>query len=172
MSVLFLPECFTETLLYSHLLYEQKDHYTHKHSITRVLGEMSFDKGSYQTIIGCIDKDKKIEYKKFNEYEEFSSQYQVSILRYKSNHTKILIQLDPAAEAWLLETAKVAGINPEDFGLPKTPKELKVFSTFSVPQNQAKLKNFIKSIFSTNHERSAYLREVVESYVPKPPWVW
>jgi hypothetical protein len=97
-------------------------------------------------------------------------QYEISILINKNNHNRILIQLEPAAEAWLLNTAKLAGVKPVDFGLPETPKELWAFSTVSVPQNQSKLKNFIKAIFTTNHERCVYLREVVESYVPKPSW--
>lgn len=170
MRALFFPECYTETILYSHLLYEQKNHYTHQHSVTKVLRTMANYKGKSEILIGCIIKDKKIEYQNFKEFELDNYQYEISILINKNNHNRILIQLEPAAEAWLFNTAKLAGVKPVDFGLSETPKELWAFSTVSVPQNQSKLKNFIKAIFNANHERCVYLREVVESYVPKPLW--
>ena len=171
MSVLFLSECFTETLLYSHLLYDQKNLYTHKHSVTTVLKSMQFYTGPYSVLVGCIDNDKHLNYAYMNEFQVQKKEFDVVILKHQQDENKVLIQLNPAAETWLLETAKVAGVNPKDFNLPATPDRLKNFSTTSSKQNQAILKSFIKAIFASSNERANYLRGIVESYDIKPDWV-
>ncbi|KAA9340237.1 hypothetical protein [Adhaeribacter soli] len=171
MSVLFLSECYTETLLYSTLLYDQSHLYTHRHGVNEVLKSLKFQDLPFETLIGCIDNDKHLTFAYMNEFTVQQAEYGVAVLKHQQDESKILIQLSPAAETWLLETAKAANINPADFKLPATPDKLKVFSTINSKQNRAILKSFIKAIFTSGNERSNYLRGIVESYYEKPDWL-
>jgi len=78
------------------------------------------------------------------------------ILAYDDNRNNYLIVLSPDRECWLIQTAKILGINPGDFSLPNNPEGFKKISII----NPQKVEPLIDTILSRNHPRVDELRSV------------
>ena len=76
------------------------------------------------------------------------------IVAHDKKRNNYLIVLSPDREGWLIQTAKILGINPRSFGLPNDPKEFKKISII----NPQRVKPLIDAILSRKHPRIDELR--------------
>ena len=76
------------------------------------------------------------------------------IVAHDKKRNNYLIVLSPDREGWLIQTARILGINLRNFSLPNDPKDFKRISII----NPQKVEPFIDAILSRNHPRVNELR--------------
>jgi len=82
-----------------------------------------------------------------------SNNYDVIVAHDKKRNNYLII-LSPDREGWLIQTAKILGINLKSFSLSSDPKEFKRISII----NPQKVEPLIDAILSRNHPRVDELR--------------
>lgn len=81
---------------------------------------------NYENSIGMIDEDplstQPPDLEKFREIE-YLERYKIRILHYRWLNNRLLV-LCPKLEEWIVEAAREARINLNDYGLPSDPRKL------------------------------------------------
>lgn len=141
---LIMPECFADTLLIETLVPpNNKKGYNHQMGCNKVSSKMQKDLCN-DFALGIIDKDKRI-VPYLEEFELLHSFKNLLLFKHTQKH-HYFIQINPAIETFLLDLAKEVKINPTDFGIPNTLKELKSVSKKRISKNNPNLGNFIKAL--------------------------
>ena len=110
-----IPECFIDTKLVKALVPPQI-RYNHQHGCSNVEKIMK-EKFKDDFALGIIDKDKKV-LRYLNECQLVCEQVGFLQLHKHSTKNHYLIIIRPAMEKWILNTADVAGLSLQEFGLP------------------------------------------------------
>ena len=133
MDLAIIPECYVDTNLIETLVPPNNKGYNHKKgcgAVTKVMKEKFADRFA----LGIIDKDKK----QMNYLNEFNVVINSGSLLLHKHKTKphYIIQINPAVEAFIIQSAISVGILITDFDLPadrnlfkKYPKHYKVKKT-------------------------------------------
>lgn len=114
-----ISECYADTCLIETIISIQ--HCNHQKSCNKVSSTMQI-KFKDRFAVGIIDKDKRqISY--LNEFDLIGSK--ASLFFYKHTmHPHYIIQLSPAVEGFILESAREKNIKLSDYGFPETLGEL------------------------------------------------
>lgn len=145
---LIIPECFVDTLLVETLVPPNTTKgYNHQMGCNKVSSKMQNDLND-DFALGIIDKDKRI-VPYLEKFELLHSFGDISLFKHKQKH-HYFIQINPAIETFLLKLAEDAEINPNDFGIPKSLKELKAITKKRTSKDNPNLKNFIKALKHNN----------------------
>jgi hypothetical protein len=116
-----IPECFVDTNLIETISPAQKG-YNHQKGCGNVARTMQ-NKFKDSFAVGIIDRDKK-EIKYLNEFKLKVNRGDLFLFQHPERHHYI-IQISPAVEKFILESANQTNINLEDFGLPHKIDDLK-----------------------------------------------
>ncbi len=146
MDVMVIPECFVDTNLIETLVPPQKQ-YNHQKgcgTVTKVVQEKFSDRFA----LGIIDKDKKeVDYLKA--FDEVTQHGSLLLHKHPTWHHYI-IQISPAIERFILESAAQAGIMLEDFNLPSDlPRLMKASKTVN-SKNDSRFKNLFRALQDAN----------------------
>ncbi|MDY0904495.1 hypothetical protein [Pedobacter sp. CFBP9032] len=135
-----IPECFVDTNLIETLVPPQKQ-YNHQKgcgTVTKVMRERFTDRFA----LGIIDKDKKeVDYLK--EFEIICSKGSLILHKHQKRHHYI-IQIYPAMERFIMNTADTLGISLKDFDLPIDLNLLKKESKTINSKNDKRFNNLFK----------------------------
>lgn len=145
---LIIPECYIDTLLVETLVPpNNKRGYNHQMGCNKVSSKMQNDlKNDFA--LGIIDKDKKI-VPYLEEFELLHSLENIFLLKHKQKH-HYFIQINPATEVFLLKMAENAEIDPNEFGIPDSLKELKSITKKRTSKDNPNLKKFITTLKNKN----------------------
>ena len=140
MDIAIIPECYIDTNLIETIAPPQGKGYNHQKgcgTVTNVMKEQFSDAFA----VGIIDKDKKqVDYLK--EFTEVINDGALILHRHKTKHHYI-IQISPAVEEFIIDSANQAGISLADYSLPEN---LDHFKKESKQQNSKKDHRF-RSLF-------------------------
>jgi hypothetical protein len=137
-----IAECFFDTNLLETLVppITQYNHQKACGTVTKVMKERFTDRFA----LGIIDKDKyQVDYLK--EFEEVCSSGSLILHKHRNRHHYI-IQINPAMERFILNSADAAGISLHDFGLPVNIDLLKKESKTVVSKKDERFKKLFKSL--------------------------
>jgi hypothetical protein len=131
-----VPECYADTLLVEMLGFERPNHQL---GIGKVFGSLN---KSFQgrVAVGIIDND-KVKPKDLDTFERISEEHGIKRL-IKGKHSILVIC--PAFEDWIFENARIAGVNPEQYGF-KNRKSLEG----ACKKVDAKRNESLKQFFNT-----------------------
>ena len=119
-----IPECFVDTNLVETLV-PPENRYNHQKgcgTVTKVMQEKFADRFA----LGIIDKDKKeVDY--LQSFDEIIQKGPLLLHRHR-DRPHYIIQISPAIERFILESAAQAGIVMEDFHLPSGLSQLSKIS--------------------------------------------
>jgi hypothetical protein len=163
-----LPECYADTELVLALGYDSAAviHKSGKPEVCNAMRPKREDEEHKKFVgdfvgkkaLGVVDEDKKANqnayFKKATVIEEIESMK----LQKLSGEKHHLIVICPAHEAWILNAARLAGIQPAIYGLPNEPKKLKVFSR----NPDEKYKSFLRDVVQANPEPVKTLKSWIE----------
>jgi hypothetical protein len=137
-----IPECFIDTNLLETLVppITQYNHQKGCGTVTKVMKERFTDRFA----LGIIDKDKyQVDYLK--EFEEVCSNGSLILHKHRKRHHYI-IQINPAMERFILNSADEVGISLQDFGLPVNIDLLKKESKTVISKKDERFKKLFKSL--------------------------
>jgi hypothetical protein len=122
MDLHIIPECYIDTALIE-VLVPPSSRYNHQKGCSTVVKLMK-EKFADQFAMGIVDRDKReLAYaSECNLVFELPGQLQLLKHRQRNHY---LIFICPAAEKWLLESAKQANVSLSDYGLPDDFEQLK-----------------------------------------------
>src|SRR5690606_35562725 len=132
-----IPECYVDTNLIETIVPPQK-HNNHQKGCGTVAKVMK-EKFADRFALGIIDKDKyKLDY--LIEFSEIINLNSLVLHKHPSRHHYI-IQINPAIERFILNSAGEGGVSLEDFGLPSDFDRLKKASkTVNSSKNDPRFK--------------------------------
>lgn len=137
-----IPECFVDTNLIETLVPPQRQ-YNHQKgcgTVTKVMRERFADRFA----LGIIDKDKtEVDYLK--EFDIICTKGSLILHKHRTRHHYI-IQIYPAMERFIMDSADNTGISLTDFALPNDFAQLKKESKTVNSKNDQRFKNLFKSL--------------------------
>lgn len=137
-----IPECFVDTNLIETLVppVRQYNHQKGCGTVTKVMKERFADRFA----LGIIDKDKnEVDYLK--EFDVVCTKGSLILHKHKTRH-HYMIQISPAIERFILESAASVNLVLEDFGLPSDLNRLKKESKTVNSKNDQRFKLLFRSI--------------------------
>jgi len=141
-------ECNNDELLIKSLGFQRKG-ISHE----RCKGEVVKKVGKSSSAVGIIDEDIKAnEPREMNNYMEVSERKanrNIKLLQKKDDKQKILVQISPYLEHWLLNCAKRNKIKPKDFNLPDDPQKLHAMTNLD---RNKKFQEFLEKLIETDTE--------------------
>jgi len=139
---------FTFFTLLCHPISKRKFRHFNKPELLKNL-----DDGDWDTVVGICDEDNPQSnprlfpvLDKF-EFVEALPGDSAKLFRHRTRRNCFLIMLVPMLEEWLYHRAKICGIDPSDFKLPRDPKVL--HERFRV-HDQPKFHEFLQKIIETD----------------------
>lgn len=117
-----LPECYVDTNLIEYLLDAAVNH---QHSCSKVVGQLNSTFAD-RFAIGIIDKD-KVELGYIRECEDIAKTEHLTLMKHRTR-PQYLITIAPAVDGFVLDCAKIQGIDPKIFDIPS---DLKGFTRVS-----------------------------------------
>lgn len=141
-----IPECFVDAKLVETLV-PPKRQYNHQKgcgTVTKVMKEKFADRFA----LGIIDKDKKVvDYLK--EFIELCQSGSLILHKHKTCHHYI-IQINPALERFILDSASAAGVSLADYSLPENLDLLKKESKTVNSKNDERFKRLFRELHANN----------------------
>lgn len=137
-----IPECYVDTCFIETLV-PNKGGYNHQKGCPAV-GKVMQEKFKDKFAVGIIDKDKKV----IKYLEEFNLEIETDsllLLKHKEKHHYI-IQIEPAAEKFILEAASSIGVDLCQYGLVNDLEGLKTYTKKQTSKNDPNLKNAFNAI--------------------------
>jgi hypothetical protein len=137
-----IPECYVDTNMIETLV-SPDQRYNHQKgcgTVAKVMKENFKD----DFALGIIDKDKKqLDY--LNEFDEISQKGSLILHKHKTrNH--FFIQICPAMEKFMINSAKEVGLNLNDFGLSSELNELKKQAKSTTSKEDIRFKKLVKEL--------------------------
>ena len=118
---------------------------------------------NFSRAVGIVDEDPNSEQPgELRQYEVIKKKGTIKLMEKKNDKAKFLIQISPRFEDWILRRAKENKINPGDFSLPDTPREL--HRLIRLEKNKKFIDFLTKLINSDNEikEMKEWIKEVVK----------
>ena len=76
--------------------------------------------------VGVIDQDPdSAQPSEFSRFKSVAQEGDLALMEHHSGNDRRLVVISPRLEEWLIARAIVSGVNPKDYGLPDTAKNLK-----------------------------------------------
>ncbi|HVZ98388.1 MAG TPA: hypothetical protein VG847_16010 [Chitinophagaceae bacterium] len=119
MKILFIPECYFDTVLIKKIV-KQNDLVWHQKGCNKVVSKCINLKNTFN--VGVIDKDKK-ELKDLASFESYSTEG--LNIYFKNGYSVIFIQLNPPIERWILNICEEQNIDLSKFSLSSNVKDLR-----------------------------------------------
>ena len=117
-----IPECYTDTNLIETIAPPLNNRgYNHQMGCNKVSSKMQDLKDCFA--LGIVDKDKK-QIKYLNEFDEIANEKHIHLFKHKNKHHYI-IQISPAIELFIIDTAKEVNLDLYEYGLSFELDELK-----------------------------------------------
>lgn len=146
MDLAVIPECFVDTNLVETLVPPQGQ-YNHQKgcgTVTKVMKEKFGDRFA----LGIIDKDKReVDY--LNEFGEICNNGELILHKHRAKHHYI-IQINPAIERFIINSAAEIGISLSDFNLPNDFNLLKKESKTVNSKNDVRFKQLFRALLAGN----------------------
>lgn len=157
MELNILPECFVDTNLIETLVPPVKG-YNHQMGCGTVSRKMQKNLAD-SFALGIIDKDKKeLDYLK--DFDEVIVKGNLCLHKHKTRHHYI-IQIRPAIERFILNSAASCGISIETFGLPSDLDDLKKMAKTTRSKYDQKFKAFFRALKKAEVQDIELLRQWV-----------
>lgn len=136
-----IPECYADTCLVETIISVQ--HCNHQKSCNKVSSTMQ-TKFKDRFVVGIIDKDKRrIPY--LDEFDLIGSRASIELHKHKLK-SHYIIQISPAVEGFILQSAKEISIKLADYGFPETLTELSLITKQITSKRDPKLKRLITDL--------------------------
>ena len=150
----FVPECFFDTVLVRTIL--KTKHINHKKGCANVVKEIESGKLKDDFAVGIIDKDKKeLKYIRDHCREEIKRENLILLKHREKQH--YFVQLVPAIEKWILNTAEEANIDIESKGFPTDVYKLRIRTKSELASENQKLKELCTELTKSKSETIATL---------------
>lgn len=149
MNYSIIPECYIDTNLVETIVPPAKEAnssgYSHLSGCGTVASVMQ-KRFADTFALGIIDRDKKaVDY--LREFDEIIKT--VSLILHKHKHKErhhYFIQICPAVERFILNSAEAIGISLQDYSLPTDLDKLKKITKSTNSKNDPKFKNLFKAL--------------------------
>jgi hypothetical protein len=144
MDLAVIPECYVDTNLIETLVPPVGKGYNHKSGcggVTKVMQEKFSDRFA----VGIIDRDKK-QVKYLNEFILEINAGSLMLHKHKTKHHYI-IQINPAVEAFIIQSANSVGILITDFDLPADRNLLQKISKTLQGKKDPRFRNLFEAIY-------------------------
>ena len=103
--------------------------------------------------VGIVDEDPHSEQPgELKQYGVIKKKGTLKLMAKKNDNARFLIQISPDFEDWILKRAKKNKINPGDFSLPNTPRELHRLTRI---KNNKKFIDFLTKVIACDDEIKA-----------------
>ena len=143
MDLSVIPECFVDTNLTESITPPIGKGYNHQMGCGTVAKKMK-EKLADQFALGIIDKDKKqLDY--LSEFTEEINHGSLVLYKHKKRHHYI-IQISPAIEKFIIDSAGAAGVLLEDYDLPAAFEDFKRVCKTLQSKNDHRFKALFKEI--------------------------
>ncbi len=182
-KILFVPECYGDTLIvelllrslaiFSHLKITEV--VNHQKGINKVGAAMkSVGQRKDKLAIGIVDNDKKITHsyiKEFIDITPVNNENSNLQLKKHPTHNQFLIVLNPAFDQWLLNCAAAVAVNPIDYHL--NVLDVNAFKSITKDVNLKSNQNFVTFVKELKRKESNpmmtlqnWLKLIAEGNVP------
>lgn len=140
-----LPECYVDTNLIEYLLDAAVNH---QHSCSKVVGQLNSTFAD-RFAIGIIDKD-KVELGYIRECVEVAKTEHLTLLKHRTR-PQYLTTIDPAVDGFVLDSAKLQGVDLKMFDIPSDLKGFTKVSKSVTSNTDVRFKRLFAAI-KDNHE--------------------
>jgi len=141
---IYLVECKPDAVLIKSLTLAPRKRIEHAGNKSQLLKKLT---EHYSNSKGIIDEDpgsiQPPHLQKFKQKQDLPS-CKLRILHQKGRNNTLII-LCPALEEWILDTAKEAKIDPQEYGLPKDPTKLHQQINIQIDKFQKLIKDLANS---------------------------
>jgi len=142
-----IPECYADTNLVETIT-NSFNSFNHQKSCNEVSRTMQSPRLIDSFALGIIDKDKRA-IKYLETFELIVQSDNLLLFKHPEKHHYI-IQIDPAIERFILNSAEEIGIELKEFGLPENLDELRKITKRQTSRNNPSLRNLFNELKKQN----------------------
>lgn len=144
-----IPECYTDTCLVETITQLKKCN--HQKGCSMVSKTMK-EKFQDEFVVGVIDADKRrITY--LDEFVPIGSKNSVTLYQHKSK-SHYIIEISPAVEGFVLDSARELGVRLSEYDLPETLVDLKYITKKIESKNDLRLKKLFIDLMEASGIRT------------------
>jgi hypothetical protein len=149
---MILVECNPDEYLVSNLGFSKKK-IKHEGGKGKVVGKLT----KMKRAIGIIDEDPdSTQPGELSNYIDREVCGNLKLLQNRDDGDKLIIQISPKLEGWILLRAKYNEISPKDFNLPEDPEKLHSITRIERKDN---FQRFLKKLLDSNDDELNKMRE-------------